>query len=297
MRPGLLKTLALAFLCVLLQPAAARSWGFAIHRIINRNAVANLPTEFRDFAQWAAELETLATAADERKCCVADEDIRHYIDIDDYPEFFAGAFPRNYDDAVGRFGRLRLESNGIGPWALHDSYRKLVADFTAGDWTGAVANAADIGHYAGDLHQPLHLTINFDGQATGQNGIHSRFESRLTGRHLAEFTPLPGAAPLVVDPLTRTFDWIDDIYPGLGRILAADLAARAEAGGSTSNDAYYNGLWERLGQDTWYWIGSASRDIASFWYSAWVEAGSPPLPGSTPVESTTWSHIKAQFAR
>lgn len=286
------RTLLLAFIGLLVLPAQGWAWGYAVHRLINRNAVTNLPADFQGFAQWAAELEAMAVAADERKCCVANENIRHYIDIDDYAEFHAGTFPRRYVDAVNRYGVSRLESNGIGPWALEASYKQLVAAFAAQDWSGVVAAAGDIGHYAGDLHQPLHLTTNFDGDETGQSGIHSRFESRMTGRHLAEFTPFSGAASLLPDPLGRTFEWIGTTYPGVNRILAADRAAKSVAGGSTSSDAYYNALWEEVGQDTWYWIADASRDIAALWYTAWVEAGSPSLPGSTAVASTTWSRIK-----
>ena len=286
------RLLSLALIGLLVLPAEGWAWGYAVHRLINRNAISNLPADFQLFSQWAGDLEALATAADERKCCVAGENIRHYIDIDDYAEFHAGTFPRHYSDAISRYGVSRLESNGIGPWALETSYHQLVTAFTEENWTVAVATAADIGHYAGDLHQPLHLTTNFDGQESGQSGVHSRFESRMTGRHMAEFTPFPGSAGLLSSPLDRVFEWIGTTYPGVARILAADRAARTAAGGSTSSDAYYNALWEEVGQDTWYWIGDASRDLAALWYTAWVEAGSPPLPGSIAVAPTTWSRIK-----
>ncbi|HEX7880983.1 MAG TPA: hypothetical protein VF720_16350 [Candidatus Eisenbacteria bacterium] len=273
-------------------PGTAGAWGYAVHRLINRNAVANLPSDFSGFAQYAAQLEALATAADERKSSTPGENIRHYINIDEFAEFQAGTFPHQYADAVSRYGLSRLQSAGVGPWALENSYNQMVAAFVARDWTAAVAAAGDIGHYAGDLHQPLHLTSNYDGQESGQRGLHSRFESRLTGKHMTDFTPFPGAASFVADPLEREFAWINTTYPGVSVILAADLAAKSAAGGSTSSDTYYNSMWEQLGQDTWYWIGLASFDIASFWYSAWIEAGAPPLPGTSPVEPATWSRIK-----
>jgi hypothetical protein len=284
--PGLLLVLTVAF------PGTAGAWGYAVHRLINRNAISNLPPEFAGFAQYAASLEALAVAADERKCCVSGENIRHYINIDEFAEFHTGTFPHQYAEAVSRYGLSRLESAGVGPWALENSYNLLVAAFTARDWTAAVAAAGDIGHYAGDLHQPLHLTSNYDGQETNQRGVHARYETRMTGRHMADFTPLSGAAPLLADPLEREFAWIGTTYPGVSIILAADLAAKSAAGGSTSSDTYYDTLWELVGQDTWYWIGLASFDIASFWYSAWIEAGAPALPGTSPVESATWSRIK-----
>ena len=39
--------------------------------------------------------------------------------------------------------------------------------------------SADIGHYIGDAHVPLHTTENYNGQMTGQKGIHGLWESRL----------------------------------------------------------------------------------------------------------------------
>src|SRR5512140_3548050 len=63
----------LSLVAVISLPAAAWCWGSAVHRLINRNAVANLPEGFKGFSQWADELATLATAADERKGSVPGE--------------------------------------------------------------------------------------------------------------------------------------------------------------------------------------------------------------------------------
>lgn len=278
-------------------PAPAWPWGGAVHRVINRNAMSNLPPDFQAFAQWTDQIEVLATAADDRKDSTPGEDIKHYINIDAFAEFAAGTFPHGYDQAVAKYGVSRVRNEGIGPWALEAAYNDLVAAFRARNWTTVVTVAADMGHYTGDLHQPLHITENYDGQMTAQSGVHSRFESRLTSRHLSEFTPLAGAAPRVDSPIEQIFGWIDTTYPGVAGIMAADKGAKAQAGGSTTSEAYYSAFWEQVGQDTWYWIASASRDLAGLWYSAWLEAGSPGLPGTTPVEVTTWGRIKALAGR
>lgn len=273
-------------------PAPAWPWGGAIHRVINRNAMSNLPPDFQGFAQWSDQIEVLATAADDRKDSTPGEDIKHYINIDAFAEFKAGTFPHSYDQAVAKYGLTRIQNEGTGPWALESAYHDLVTAFRAQDWPTVVTVAADMGHYTGDLHQPLHITENYDGQMTGQSGVHSRFESRLTSRHLPEFTPLPGAAARVDSPIERIFEWIGTTYPGVAGIMAADKGAKSQAGGSTSSEAYYTAFWEGVGQDTWYWVASASKDLAGLWYSAWLEAGSPALPGTTPVVITTWSRIK-----
>jgi hypothetical protein len=75
------------------------------------------------------------------------------------------------------------------------------------------------------------------------------------------------------------FAWIDDLYPGVALILAADLVAKDAAGGSTSSNTYYDRLWLEIGDETTMWIRDASVQLASLWYSAWLQAGAPLLPG------------------
>jgi hypothetical protein len=287
---------AIVLALLVLRPAPAGAWGGDVHRLINRSAVTCLPVDFAGFAQWAGDLEQLSTDADDRKDYVPTEAMRHYIDIDDYPEFFTHTLPHDYDAMVARYGAARVTDNGILPWAIDETYQNLVAAFEARDWTKAVKLAADIGHYVGDLHQPLHDTKNYDGDLTNQWGIHSRFESNMTDRYMTFLTPSPQTAFVVNDVLNTAFDWIDEIYPGVQIILDADTAAKAESGGSTRNSTYYAALWEGVGQYTAYWIQAATVRIASLWYSAWREAGSPPLPGTSPVRAVTMGRLKTMFA-
>ncbi len=49
-----------------------------------------------------------------------------------------------------------------------DEHQKLQADW--------LITAGTMGHYVGDLAQPLHCTENYDGQLTGQKGVHAFFE-------------------------------------------------------------------------------------------------------------------------
>jgi hypothetical protein len=270
---------AAVLLAVVLLPSQGLAYGFSVHRLVNRAATTHLPASFSGFAQWADDLEALSTAPDERKCCVPGESIKHYIDIDDYPEFFTGTLPHEYADMLAQYDESRVLGNGTVPWAIVSSYADLVAAFTAQDWTTAVATAADIGHYVADSHNPMHLTVNYNGQLTEQYGIHSRHESEMTSRHLAELVPAPGMATLIPDPLEAVFDWIDAVYPGVEQILAADLVAKEAADNNTSSDTYYDRLWLEIGPETTAWLRDASLEIASLWYSAWVEAGSPAMPG------------------
>ncbi|MGC6428813.1 MAG: hypothetical protein ACON4Y_05945 [Flavobacteriales bacterium] len=46
---------------------------------------------------------------------------------------------------------------------------------------------SDLGHYIADANVPLHTTINYDGQLTGQKGIHAFWESRLPELFSSEY--------------------------------------------------------------------------------------------------------------
>jgi len=289
-----LRILLTALVLGLLFPASAPGWGGDVHRLLNEAACQALPYSFRAFTQWEGDLVDLSTDADRRKRFDSDESMRHYIDIDRYPAFFSGTLPHGWDQMIQSYGTYTVEDNGILPWAIEASLQTLTEQFALGDWLGAVKTAADVGHYVGDLHQPLHLTENFDGQLTGQDGIHSRFESDMTARHLSELVPYPEQADVVQDPMESVFDWIGSQYLGMEEILDADTAAQ-EAAGNDWSDAYYNALWSEVGTQTRGWIAAASVRIASLWYTAWVNAGSPPLPGSVSVEPTTWGRLKALY--
>ena len=66
---------------------------------------------------------------------------------------------------------------GVLPWATQITYDSLVNCFTRFDWAKAVLFASDLGHYVGDAHNPLHITRNYNGQYSGNYGVHSRYES------------------------------------------------------------------------------------------------------------------------
>jgi len=68
---------------------------------------------------------------------------------------------------------------GILPYFLPRYYSKLVTAFKNKNAKRILQLSADLGHYIGDAHVPLHTTENYNGQLTDQVGIHAFWESRL----------------------------------------------------------------------------------------------------------------------
>lgn len=261
---------------------AADRWGGAGHAHITSGAVAHLPQPLRHF--FEANRDYIAAQS------ANEPPGTHYIDIDYYPEFFAGTFPRDYDDLVAIYGVSVVEDNGTGPWTAVDYTQSLTAQMaaatTASSWSSLRPTAGALAHYLADLHNPLHLTMNYNGQLTGNTGIHSRYESSMISRHLPDDLPIvPAPEQCVHFPsiLDAIFDSIDVNYWYVDDIMAADdLAVAADPQYRTT---YYNVLWANTGAFTQALFQDASEMIASAWYTAWIDAGAPlPLPAPSTVE-------------
>jgi hypothetical protein len=248
------------------QPAPARAWWRDGHEWITRAAIEHLPLPLRGY--FKANEQTIVTRA------AQEPPGAHYIDIDYYPEFLAGTFPRDIDDLIAIYGTAVVNANGRGPW----TYVGYVASLSAGmvgastptDWLSFTTAAGYLAHYIEDLHNPLHLTVNYDGQFTGNNGIHARYEGEMIERHFDDLIIEPFEVEYLDSPLDFVFDGIEARYPLVAEILAADDLAPRPYGG-----AYYDALWQETGDFTDDLFQAAAKAVASSWYTAWVDAGSP----------------------
>ena len=247
------------------------AWGWQTHRYINENAVDYLLLEMDFFQDHRDYLREHSTDPDVDNL----HGYYHYIDIDYYPEFFDGTFPNNWDDAVAQYGYDVIIDYGTVPWVIEEWTDSLTVLMANGQWDIVWQVAAELGHYVADSHQPLHLTLNYNGQSTGNYGIHSRYETHMINPHLSEL-PLPDSSGIywssVIDSVFR---YIDEIYPYVSEIIAADdLAADQDP---NYNSTYYTILWEELESLTISVIHCAIVDLASIWQTAWLNAGSPTL--------------------
>lgn len=249
------------------------AWGSVGHRIINRNAVLQLPPTMQRFITDSAFLRIHSTDADTRRTsdtAMFSEQYRHYLDVDEYPDF--KNLNRSFDTLVQTFGWSRVKGNGTNPWTAVYVMDSLTKQLKRGDWSAALQSAADLGHYVGDPHQPLHATVNYNGQLTGNTGIHSRYESTMLGKYASEVVFKKDSIRYIADVYGFAFDYILTSNALIDSIFRADSAAKAISG-STSSAQYYDLLWQRLGDMTKAQIQLASVNLASLWFTAWVDAG------------------------
>ncbi|MDO7886945.1 zinc dependent phospholipase C family protein [Hymenobacter cheonanensis] len=287
--------LSLGLAVLLLGPAApaARAWGFLGHRVITQVAVYELPASMQAFYfRHLAELVRLSTAPDERRAQDKEEGPRHFIDMDHYSEDNPFAkVPRDYEEAAAKFSADTLKKYGTVPWTVLDTKQRLVDAFRQRDTTAIIKYSAELSHYTADAFVPLHTTVNYDGQLSGQTGLHALWESQLPERFLNDYKLDGEEGKVLKDPLAAIWGTIQGSY---GFLTATyDLEAKTAKGftpqtkytfshrfGRTQrrySDAFADAYEKEVGGMVAFRLKGAAPMVASMWLTAWQEAGRPDL--------------------
>ena len=260
--------------------AAAWGWGGETHHYIAQHYSQHLPPYLDGLMQWDMFVDYHVTDPDARRSSTPGEGYKHYIDIDDYPGFLSGTLSHDRDTLEAEYGAETVLDRGVVPWAIGDAVATLTERFRVQDWDSAALMIADLCHYVGDASQPLHCTYNYDGLATGNTGIHSRYESDMMSLHLGELTASRVPAVPPARPLDVVFDLVTAAWADVTPLLRADVDARAASGGRY-DDVYYAALWSATQGFTRARIDSASILTAALVHAAWLDAGHPAVPGSS----------------
>lgn len=292
----LLGALLLLLFCFPEQTAEpARAWGFYGHKRINRMAAFTLPPELFPFYKRHLDfISDHAVDPDRRRYAVEGEAQRHYIDLDHYVkpgQRIADVMPRRWEEAVARYTEDTLQAYGIVPWHIQVMYARLIRAFQRGDLDRILSNSADIGHYIGDAHVPLHTTKNYNGQLTDQHGIHAFWESRIVELSAESYDHLVGRAEYIDAPLEFAWQAVETsnvlvdsvlrIEKRLSREYPEDRKYTFEDRGRGGMRVYsrefakaYEDAMQGMVENR---MNASIAAVGSIWYSAWVNAGQPDL--------------------
>lgn len=289
------------------------NWGFYAHKRINRQAIFTLPPEMFGFYKEHMEyLTEHAVDSDKRRYAMEGEAQRHYIDIDHYVTGREDPFekmPRKWEEAVAKFTEDTLQAYGIIPWHLKSMKFKLQSAFEKKNVDLILKYSADIGHYIGDAHVPLHTTENYNGQLTNQKGIHGLWESRLVEINSNNYDYFVGKAQYINSIEKFIWETIKASHQAVDSVLRIEQQVTddmkidtkysfEERGNKTVrvysyefSEAYHsrmNGMVERR-------LRASIQAIASFWYTAWIDAGQPDLSilQNTPPSMAMMEELKA----
>ena len=270
----------------------AFAWGFLGHKTINYYACFALPQDlFGFYKTYADYIRSHAVDADSRRYLVDEEACRHYLDCDHYEHVSPlDTIPHYWLKAVEKYTEDTLLEYGIVPWHVMKMKYRLTQAFKEKDLKKILKNSADIGHYIADAHVPLHSTSNYNGQQTDQVGIHALWETRLPQLFYDSINKMPGTVSYLDSPrkyiwtrLSESYALVDSVlslekliskmHPNDKRSLESNGRNVKRAYSVPFSTDYYHALDNMVERR----MLASIEAVASFWYTAWVDAGQPDL--------------------
>jgi len=185
-----------------------------------------------------------------------------------------------------------LFADGLNPYYTEYLMRQLTRAFQAGDVSRILHRSADLGHYIADGHVPLHTTENYNGQLTGQVGIHAFWESRIPELFADEqYDYFVGKADYIRDKRQWIWDYVTQSHSYVDSVLAIEKHLRQTYPADEQMcfeqhntimvktpckpfAAAYQKAMNGMVEDR---FRKAIHSVGSAWYSAWVDAGRPNL--------------------
>lgn len=258
-------------------PQESLAWGRNGQRLIVNKAVDTLPSDIRSFfeANRASLMQHVTDPFDSLAKAPA-EKRNHFIALDKYGRFPFETLPRQYKAALAKFGKPKLDANGLLPWQIGVYSEKLTEALKAGKWEEARLNAAILAHFVAEAHDPFNTTDNSDGHFSNQTGINERFGTTLIDRYSSFFPMRPNDAVFISDPTDYAFEACLRSHSWLETILLADRNARR--GANSYNDEYFDRFYNQAAAILIRQLSDAATDVGSFWLTSWNNAGRPSLP-------------------
>jgi hypothetical protein len=208
--------------------------------------------------------------------------------------------PLNWTDAIRCYNEDSLREHGVLPWHTVTVYHRLVNAFAKGDAESVCRHAADLGHYLADAHVPLHLCSNYNGQLTGQHGIHALLESRIPEYFMDQMLVPLNRPRWISDVRKSIWDILRESYAPLVSVFDCERSCRitvpipwqfspikqgsrlVRKESKEFVHCYNQCLGGLMGQR----LSASVYNLASWWWSAWIEAGQPSGLRTTPLEDT-----------
>jgi hypothetical protein len=258
-------------------PQSTRAWGRHGHKLVVSDAIDTLPPDIRYFFDSNREF-LLARANDplDQVAKTPAQKRNQFLRLDKYGRFPFDSLPRSYKAAIEKFGKSKIEANGLLPWQIGVYSQKLTEDMKAGHWEDAKLDAALLAYYVAESHDPFSTTDNFDGKLTGQIGVNERFGTSLIDRYSSFFPMRPNDAAYIHDPTDHAFESCLNSHAWLEPILLADR--NAYLGENAYNDEYFDRFYNQSAPTLIRQLSEAATDVGSYWLTAWTNAGKPSLP-------------------
>jgi len=284
----------LATAATLMTSSQAFAWGEQAHKIV-ATVGATLTTNGQSFFQAnATNFANLTTVPDVdwKSSNRTGESPNHWFQADHYfPSLSINdieTFPKSYATAVSQYTEPTVIKEGTATWRVKQFYDLAVQALKSGDPATAMEYMGVMSHYIGDMSQPLHDSVNYDGPNGASNGIHYFFESQnITNTSQIQTVVQQRAQALLADAsFTAQFtgDIMDVLYHEVARALAyRDQIFNTDSsmGRTGAGQAAQLDLAESRMAD-----GAAT--LALILDHLWADAGISSSSGAVSVSTPSW---------
>ena len=276
-------------------PHEGKAWGFFMHKKINSHAIYILPPELMTlYKNNEFTLKVYATKPDNRRYIDPNEGPRHFIDLETYMAIDSGFIGLNYMTAKELYSQCVKENHefgqdGILPWHCLLMMHRLTEAMKGSRLEDILQISGELGHYISDAHVPLHTTYNYNGQRSGQHGIHGLWESTIPELEFEQYDYwIDEELSYWENPLDRLWSIIVDSHNLLFSVFSAEYCVsedvtipkhsyryrqgRAHRTYSKAFCARYAELCEGHIEERYR---QAVHAVASVWFTCWVNAGKP----------------------
>ena len=204
------------------------AWGAWGHKHINRASVFALPDSMRIFYYNHIDFITEgAVVPDLRRALLNDrnENPRHYIDIEDFGIPIT-ALPKSTKEAYTKYDSAFLNKTGYLPWYIQNLTEKLTLAFKNRSKSEILFLSAELAHYVGDAHMPLHTASNYNGQFTDQKGVHALWESQIPEMFGNAYNFKTGGARYISNVTDETWNIIGHSHSLVDILLSREKQTR-----------------------------------------------------------------------
>ena len=271
----------------LLMSTQAFAWGQKGHKSVNRVAISMVANpEAKKFLEANSEdVIRFASTPDTKWKDGPDagkEKPMHWFEMDAYNSNRLGdgladvVFGRAQDE----LGQDYIQKYGLAMWRVSDFYIQLVDALKKGDFKRAVQIAGVMGHYVGDMTQPMHASSDYDGQSINKPGSHKYYETTVVDR--IDESHLDDSVAKVAGPRRS------ELERTVGNDLSNAKLQRLSWGEASGAFNELKGVYDRFDQsspdDQWLSedvsprIGRASALLGKIWDVAFATVAGGKLP-------------------
>ncbi len=238
-------------------------------------------------------MDTLALKSirpDQRRSTDRNENPKHFIDLENYGPGAVLIMPHDIKTAVEKYSWDTLRKYGYVPYQVLIEYDSLVKALKQKNADSIIFYADDLAHYIEDACVPLHTTNNYDGQLTGQKGLHALWESTIPELELSHYnlyskheaTYIKDRQETIWAAVRRAHALLPEMFEKEKEVAAnfpdsSKYEERMYYGRKTKvyTNAFAKQYAAALTSTINDQLNYSANLVADFWYSAWIDAGKP----------------------